>query len=105
PAVSPASRPAPDPLVVISRPPAGTYAIDAVMARPGAGRVALMAEGELGPLWTWDVAGASSRWQTTATIPVALHRMRIDDDDPARQGNHRISFHSLAVPLPHPWLR
>src|SRR5439155_21683771 len=105
PAVSPASRPAPDPLVVISRPPAGTYAIEAVMARPGAGRVALMAEGELGPLWTWDVAGASSRWQTTVTIPAALHGMRTDADAPARQAIDRIPFHAIAVQPPRTWLR
>src|SRR5439155_9852178 len=56
-------------------------------------------------LWTWDVAGASSRWQTTVTIPVALHGMRIDADAPARQAIDRSSFHAIAVQPPRTWLR
>ena len=95
--VQAASVPANQPLAAIARPPAGDYEFAASLAGAGAGRIGATVDREFGPLWSWDLAGASGVWRATIAVPIDVAGIRVDADAAARRSIDRLSLRAARI--------
>ncbi len=93
----PATNRPEDPLASVSRPPAATYAIEAVVTGD-AGRLSVGIDRYPGPLWTWDLRSFRGTWRQSVTLPVAAWQLRVDGDESTRAAISTMTIRAERIP-------
>jgi hypothetical protein len=85
------------PLLVLARPPAATYEIEATLSGAGAARITATVDREFGPQWSWDLPAEPGVWRHSLTLPLDVPVLAVNVGDDARRAVDSISIRALTV--------
>jgi hypothetical protein len=95
--VDPAAIAPDEPAAALVDVAAGTYAIEARLRGSAAGTLTVDVDRQLGPIFSWNLAGASGTIRREIDVPVPVHALRFDADPTARQSVERLSVKPVSI--------
>ena len=96
--IAPAALGATEPVALLFRVPAGTYAVEASSGADASGLLGATLDRSFGSQWQWSVGGPSGRaWRQEIRLPIGVPALQVNADADARRSLDRIRLRPVSI--------